>query len=501
MNVAMNIEPRFLLSELLVDFAVIETDMQVSGLALNSAEVRSGDVFFALPGAQCHGMAFAKEAINKGAVAVVYDPDGVSIDDVDNGQLTDQIAIPSLAEKLSEIAARFYGHPATKLQVIGITGTNGKTSCSQFLAQALSDCGIIGTLGWGRWGGLKPTINTTPDAITLQKLLAELVSLKQKHVAMEVSSHGLAQGRVNGINFNAAILTNISRDHLDYHGSMQAYVAVKMQLLKTPGLQYVVLNLDDQYSESLITEISESVEIIGVSKRGRKLQRAEVLHADNIVCKDDGVHFELVWQQQRIQVAVLVYGEFNVDNLLIVLAVMLGNGIALEKAVERVRLIRPIPGRMESFQFGKGAARVFIDYAHTPDALKNVLISARAYSQKKLWLVFGCGGNRDQGKRALMGSIAEQYADQIIITDDNPRSENAEVIVSDILSGCTNKSIEIIHEREMAIRTAIQQAGPGDCVVIAGKGHETYQEIAGDRVYFSDRKLLKEMILAYRDKL
>ena len=497
MNMAINFETGFLLSELLADFASLETDVQMAGLTLNSTDVRSGDVFFALPGSQCHGLKYAREALNKGAVAVVYDPVGASVDDVKSICLSTAIAIPDLGQKIGMIAARFYHYPADQLQIIGITGTNGKTSCSQFLGQVLDDCGIVGTLGWGRWKQLEKTINTTPDAVALQRILAELVSQKYKYVAMEVSSHGLAQGRVKGISFKGAVITNISRDHLDYHGSMEAYVATKVELLKTSGLQYAVLNLDSRFSDRMLAEIPEDVEVLGISQCGRKLASGNLLSAGNIVCNEEGVQFYAVWQQQRLFVSASIYGEFNVENLLIVLAVLLVNGWSFDKAVKRLNLIRPIPGRMECFQFGKGFPRVFIDYAHTPDALKNVLISTRAYCPQKLWLVFGCGGDRDQGKRKMMGSIAEQYADKVVVTDDNPRTENATAIVNDILSGFSNKSVEIIHDRESAIRTAIQQAGPGDCVVIAGKGHETYQEIAGQKNYFSDRQLIKEMLLAY----
>lgn len=501
MNVAIKFEADILLTELLGEFIVVEADHKVTGLALNSADVLAGYVFFALSGSQCHGLVFAEDAINKGAVAVVYDPADAPVNVIENSRFEGWIALPGLAEKLGTIAARFYGDPAEQIKVIGITGTNGKTSCSQFLGQTLDACGIIGTLGWGQWGNLKPTINTTPDALTLQKTLLEMQSMQLDSVAMEVSSHGLAQARVNGIGFDGAVITNISRDHLDYHGSMEAYISAKTRLLQTPGLQYTVINLDSDYSECIISEIPKGVAVWAISQHGRRLDSGNTLQAEAVCCNQDGVQFDLLWQQQRLRASAPIYGEFNVENLLIVLAVLLANGCAIEQAIERIRQVQAIPGRMESFRLGKATAQVFIDYAHTPDALQSVLSSARAYCQEKLWVVFGCGGDRDQGKRALMGGIAEQYADHVVITDDNPRSENPEAIVSDILSGCNRESTQIIHDRELAIRTTLLKAEPDDCVVIAGKGHETYQEVAGQRNYFSDRKLLKEMKLAYSEAL
>jgi UDP-N-acetylmuramoyl-L-alanyl-D-glutamate--2,6-diaminopimelate ligase len=279
---------------------------------------------------------------------------------------------------------------------------------------------------------------------------------------------------------------------------MDAYIEAKILLLKTPGLQYVVLNLDDYYYGELLAEIPKGIAVIGISKSERKCAVGDTLQAEHIMCLEQGMQFDVVWKNQRLLVSVPIYGEFNIENLLVVLAVLLMHGVPINQAIERLKRIQPIPGRMENFSFGKDSPFVFIDYAHTPDALKNVLLSARAYCKQKLWLVFGCGGDRDQGKRALMGEMADKYAESIIVTDDNPRSEDPKKIVSDILSGCTNNSVEIIHDRELAIRSALQQAGPDDCVVIAGKGHEIYQETSGKRTKFSDRKLLKKMILAHQ---
>lgn len=487
----MDIKAEFFLSELLAGFVAVTTDLEITGLTLASGDVCQGYAFFALAGTKSHGLSFAQEALKKGAVAVIYDPQEATVEELQNIQNIIKIAVPNLRHNIGYIAARFYHHPTHKLHLIGITGTNGKTSCSHFLGQVIDACAIVGTLGWGRWKQLQPMLNTTPDAITLQQIFVKLVKQKQKYVAMEVSSHALAQGRAKGIFFKGAVITNISRDHLDYHGTMEAYIAAKTKLLQMPKLQYAVLNLDDKYSANLLAVIPKNIKIFGVSRCGKKLDNNETLQAKNIICTEKGIEFNLVWKQQTGHIFASIYGQFNVENLLLVIAVLLANNISLQAAILRLHKIQTIPGRMENFQLGKGKPRVFIDYAHTPDALKNILLGARVYSKQKIWLVFGCGGDRDQGKRALMGNIAVKYADQVIVTDDNPRSENTESIVSDILSECDQQSIIVIHDRELAIRTALKQAQLGDCVVIAGKGHEDYQEIAGQRKYFSDRKLLK----------
>lgn len=522
MKVVRNYQADYSLATLLEGYAELVMDTPISGLTLSSKQTRDGDVFFALPGTQYHGLEFAKQAINKGAVAVVYDPVDIASEALENIDTTITVAIAGLREKIGMIAARFYGYPARQLHVIGITGTNGKTSCSQFLGQVLNHCGIVGTLGMGVLDTanlasatlnqepdtqLVATLNTTPDALVIQQFLAKMVEQKKSYVAIEVSSHGLVQGRINGLDFKGAVLTNISRDHLDYHGSMSAYVEAKTSLLKMP-IQYAVINLDCDYYQQIAKEIPEQVAVWTISRSGKNLESAtaRTVFAEHIVNHKQGLQFDVVYGQQQVPVATSVYGEFNVENLLVVLAVLLANGCVLAEAIACLGAVQAISGRMENFNFGKGSPTVFIDYAHTSDALKQVLQSARPYGQEKLWLVFGCGGDRDQGKRALMGNIAERYADHIIITDDNPRNEEPAVIVNDILAGCNRpacnqkmgrkKAIAVIHDRQLAIETALEQAGPEDCVVIAGKGHEAYQEIAGQRHFFSDRKLLKEMILA-----
>jgi UDP-N-acetylmuramoyl-L-alanyl-D-glutamate--2,6-diaminopimelate ligase len=314
------------------------------------------------------------------------------------------IAVEDLGLKLGDIAARFYGNPSGVMSVIGITGTNGKTSCSHFLSQMLEDCGIIGTLGWGEWGKLSKTLNTTPDALETQRILAELQKNRKKIVAMEVSSHGLEQGRVNGVTFKGAVFTNISRDHLDYHGTMDAYLQAKLELLNKPGLHFVVVNLDDFYSGQIIAAVPEAVVVWGISVQGKALASGECISAENILHKEDGIEFDVRWRGDSQRIKVPLYGVFNSENVLTVLAVMLAMGVSMPDAVKKLRFIKPVTGRMERFG-GDGLPLIFVDYAHTPDALDKVLSGMRKHCQQDLWVVFGCGGNRDKGKRPQMGRI------------------------------------------------------------------------------------------------
>ncbi|MGZ4978372.1 MAG: UDP-N-acetylmuramoyl-L-alanyl-D-glutamate--2,6-diaminopimelate ligase [Methylobacter sp.] len=477
-------------------------DMPIVGLALDSREVVDGDAFIALAGAKQHGLEHVEQAINNGAGAVVFDPAGNGRQLVGGFQRNiaaqvPMIAVENLGLKLGELAARFYGDPSRFMTVIGITGTNGKTSCSQFLSQMLDDCGIIGTLGWGEWGKLNKTLNTTPDALAVQKILAELLKSEKRAVAMEVSSHGLEQGRVNGVEFKGAVFTNISRDHLDYHGTMDAYLQAKLELLKKPGLAFAVVNLDDAYSERIIAAVPESVKLWHFSVKAKTSASGECVSAENIQHKAEGIEFDVRWNGRVQRVKVPLYGDFNVENVLAVLTVMLAMGISLDESVKKLIGIKPVVGRMECFG-AETDPLIFVDYAHTPDALDKVLSSLRKHCKQALWVVFGCGGNRDKGKRPQMGKIAEQWADHVVITDDNPRYENGLDIVNDILAGCGSiagepgrpAKIEVIQNREQAVQKVVANAAKNDCIVIAGKGHEQYQESNGIYLPFSDRQVV-----------
>jgi len=477
-------------------------DSSIRGLALDSRDILTGYVFIALAGAKQHGITYVDQALEKGACAVVYDPAECNGVLAKYESLDHMIAIDGLAMKLGDIASRFYGDPSEIMAVIGITGTNGKTSCSQFLSQMLDDCGIIGTLGWGEWNNLHKTINTTPDALETQRILAELVKANKKIVAMEVSSHGLDQGRVNGVSFKGAVYTNISRDHLDYHGTMEAYLKAKLLLLKSAGLSFVVVNLDDLYSKQIMAAVPENVAIWGISAKGKAQSNCNCIIADNILSTDHGIDFNLYCQGNKHRISVPLYGDFNVENVLTVFTVMLAMEVTESEAIERLGFIKPVPGRMERLG-GNGSPLVIVDYAHTPDALEKVLGSVKKQCMEALWVVFGCGGDRDKGKRSQMGQIAAQRADHIIITDDNPRFENSLDIVNEILIGCkeiskkvANPNIEVIQDRAQAIQSVLARASAKDCIVVAGKGHETYQDIKGVRMNFSDSQVINDALTA-----
>ena len=489
------------LQALLKDFAMITEDMPISGLALDSRLVENGNLFFALTGSRQHGLLHVKQAIERGAVAIVFDPDGVENRQAFSGQTSNIpfIAIESLGALLGEICARFYGHPSRFMDVIGITGTNGKTSCSQFLGQLLDKCGIIGTLGWGEWGTINKTANTTPDALSVQRILAELAATGKQSVAMEVSSHGLEQGRVNGVSFKGAVFTNISRDHLDYHGTMEAYFQAKLKLFTHPDLVFAVINLDDAYSDAILAAIPETVRIWGVSVKGNTLQTGERVVAENIHHSMDGIEFDVCWKDSTEQVTIPLFGDFNIENVLTIFTVMLAMGISMPDAVQRLKSIKPIVGRMERLGSDSGPL-IFIDYAHTPDALEKVLSSLKKHCNQDLWVVFGCGGNRDTGKRSQMGACADYWADHVVVTDDNPRYEESIAIVNEILKGCRSNKVEVIQNREQAIKTVIAKADNKDCVVIAGKGHEDYQEIKGVQYPFSDKTMVLEALMMRTEK-
>ncbi|MEQ1739561.1 MAG: UDP-N-acetylmuramoyl-L-alanyl-D-glutamate--2,6-diaminopimelate ligase [Methyloglobulus sp.] len=482
------------LVEISEQYSQLIAELDISGLALDSRVVEAGNLFIALSGAKQHGLSHVDRAIDNGAYAVLFDPSAEG--KVLAETITDIPAIPveNLSLALGELAARFYSEPSQNLDVIGITGTNGKTSCSQFLGQLLEDCGIIGTLGWGDWGRLNKTVNTTPDALTVQKTLAEFVKEKKKTVAMEVSSHGLDQGRVNGVWFKGAVFTNISRDHLDYHGSMENYLAAKLKLLSVPGLKFVVVNLDDGSCDEIIAAVPEAVVVWGISAKGKSISLGQSIIAEEIRHTLDGIEFDVRWGGNIQRIKAPLYGDFNAENLLCVLAVMLAIGHTLTEAANKIKSIRPITGRMERCGTKVNGLSVFVDYAHTPDALYRVLASLRKHSHQALWVVFGCGGNRDVGKRPQMGCIAEQWADRVIVTDDNPRFEDNVQIAKEVMTACSSDKVILIQDRKQAIQQAIANAAENDCIVIAGKGHETYQEINGIQYPFNDKQIAEEAL-------
>lgn len=481
-----------ILEDLFADSVLFDHAIDIKGIAIDSRKVKKGFLFLAIKGSKEHGLVYLQQAIDKGAIFVIYEPRGSAGFELKGHCL----AVKDLASKLGIIAHRFYHLPSKSVEVIGVTGTNGKTTASQFIAQLIPQCGVIGTLGWGEKKSLQQTVNTTPDALTVHEILACFVSLKKQRAVMEVSSHGLQQGRVNAVVFKGAVFTNLTRDHLDYHGSMEQYIQAKLALFKQSGLEFVVVNTDDSSSERFLAVVDEKVKCWAFSVIGNQSQWAENITVDAVVYSLNGIKFIVCWRNERVKVETGIVGDFNLENILAAMTVLLALGYSLVAVASQTSQLVPVKGRMEKFG-GDDKPLVFVDYAHTPDALKKVLCNLRKHCQRNLALVFGCGGNRDQGKRKQMGVIAENLADQVIITNDNPRNENAENIISDILTACSNKVFEVIQDREQAILSIISQAKKDDCVVIAGKGHEDYQEIKGIRQAFKDQDVVKHALLKW----
>ena len=465
----------------------------VSGLALDSRQVRSGDAFFALRGTRGHGIEFVRGAIQRGATVVLAEAPAPA--DVEDPGVP-VVWIDGLHAFVGEIAARFFGRPSESMRVIGVTGTNGKTSTVQLLAQALEHLGhraaTIGTLGAGLHGHLHEGERTTPDAIAVQGLFAAFHRDGATHVAMEVSSHALEQGRVAATLFDVAAFTNLTRDHLDYHGSMQAYGAAKAKLFAWPGLKAAAINIDDAFGRELADTLAPGTRAWRLSSAGAV---SADIAASAIVTSAEGVAFHLrtPWGSRQIRSRLL--GRFNVANLLAVIGCLAALGESFERIVDAVQALEPVNGRMNRIGGLHGQPLVVVDYAHTPDALEQALTALRAHSAARLICVFGCGGERDAGKRPQMGEIAERLSDVAIVTDDNPRGEDGDAIVAQILAGMTQAGAAIVQrDREAAIRAALTMAHTGDVVLIAGKGHETYQESANGKRPFDDMAVARRAL-------
>ena len=469
-------------------------DLQAGGLNLDSRAIVPGEVFLALKGYRGDGSRYILDAVHRGAMAVLLEegltaPDGIGVP---------VIPVADLRGKAGVIAARFYGRPSEKYPVIGITGTNGKTSVCHFIAQALSGrgekVGCIGTLGYGLFPDLEPGPHTTPDAVTVQRLLAGFAAAAAGHAVMEVSSHALDQGRINGIDFDIAVFTNLSHEHLDFHGDMAGYAAAKRKLFQVPGLGAAVINANDEFGRELLAEHAEGVPAIGYATAAEDAVAPDAaLLARLIPLGTDGQELDIhgPWGSGRLRTPLI--GRFNADNLLAALAVLCLLEVPFEEAVQRLAVVRPVPGRMEVF--GGAGAAVIVDYAHTPDALEQALATLKGLCRGRLVCIFGCGGDRDRDKRPLMGRVAERYADRVVITSDNPRGEDPRAIIEDITAGMTGTAEMVIDaDRAGAITTAVRAARPEDVILIAGKGHETWQEIAGRRFPFSDRQLVRNLV-------
>ncbi len=477
------------LDELFQGFAPVPhgDEWRVRGLSLDSRSVQPGDVFFARRGQSVDARRHLGEAAHAGAVALVVEGEQPSCELMGGVPL---IKVRQLAASIGRVAHRFFGKPSQALQVIGVTGTNGKTSVSHFVAHGLhqwaGSCGLIGTLGRGLYGALQTTNHTTPDAIRLHCALAKVRNSGACHLAMEVSSHGLSQDRTAGIAFDVAVFTNLSRDHLDYHGDLAAYGSAKRRLFEYPGLRYAVLNGNDPFSRELQQSLPATAEVLDFALAGaRQWTGAPALLGELVRATAEGLEMRVRTPWGLAEWHSPLRGRFNAENLLASLASLLACGMPLTRAVAALESVTPVPGRMQVV--ADGDIQVVVDYAHTPDALSRTLRSLRAHTRGRLWCVFGCGGDRDQGKRAQMGRIAEQGADVVVLTDDNPRSEDSRQIIDDILGGVAEpEKLRLMPQREEAIQSTIAAAGKGDLVLIAGKGHEAWQEVKGVRTAFSD---------------
>ena len=494
--------------------------VKVTRLVTDSRVVVPGDTFIAYPGSKTDGRQFIKQVIANGANAVIWEARGFSWNEA---WRLPNLAVADLRHHAGEIADHVYGSPSQKMWVVGITGTNGKTSCCHWIAQSFCALGkktaLIGTLGNGFPSALQPTLNTTPDAILLHELLADYLAQGAQAVAMEVSSHALEQGRVNGVQYDVALLTNLSRDHLDYHGDMPSYAAAKRRLFDQQPLKYVVLNLDDAFGAEIAEQLQDKgVEVVGyglddaalvlAERLGLRMVYGGALHMDT---QGFSLQIHSSWGGGELHNTLI--GRFNVANLLGVMAVLLVSGVTLSNALHELSHITAVPGRMQTFG-ESGRPTVVVDYAHTPDALEKVLQAVREVIGReivgtdncKLICVFGCGGDRDRGKRPMMGAIATKLADVSIITSDNPRSEAPLDIIAAIVSGITsekrgtNGTYQIIEDRASAIAQAVFSAHATDIVLIAGKGHESYQEVRGVKYPFSDAEVAQRALLAWRDE-
>ena len=467
--------------------APLADDPEIHGIALDSRAVQHGWLFIAVPGARADGRAYLAGAYARGAAAAVYE----TRDFEPETRYTSATGIKNLREHVGVIAGRFYDSPSRKLKVVGVTGTNGKTTTTHLLAQVLdrpaARCGLIGTLGSGFPGRLDASLNTTPDAVSVQGLLAKFADSGATTVCMEVSSHALDQARVAGVAFEIAVFTNLTRDHLDYHGDMQAYAAAKARLFDFPDLKAAVINQDDAFGRELIERTRGRATVLSFGLHGGDVR------ARAVETSVAGLALTVVTPQGEVSIRSALLGRFNAANLLAVLAVLLATGMPLAEAAARLSQAVPVAGRMERFGGGAGQPLVVVDYAHTPDALEKVLQALREHTQGKLVCVFGCGGDRDRGKRPLMGRIAEQLADVVIVTSDNPRHEDPAAIINEIVSGM--QSIPRAQpDRVRAIRTALAEARAGDIVLVAGKGHEDYQEIGDQRLDYSDRDTVRQLL-------
>ena len=480
------------LSILLADLiaVTITEDRPIIDITNDSRLVKKGSLFMAYPGDAVDGRDYISQAIANGAAAILYQP----FENEQNplASVIPILPIPHLKQLSSLLASRFYDDPSSAMTMIGITGTNGKTSCTYFIAEALDiKTAIMGTTGFGFLNQLQPSPLTTGDAVTVQKNLALLRDQGAEAVAMEVSSHALVQDRVAAVHFDIAVFTQLSRDHLDYHKTMENYAQAKELLFQHSGLRSAVINLDDELGRHLIEKYSSALTVVTYSVQGQKSGHNPFVVANKVTHRHEGftIELETTWGSGSFNTPLL--GRFNIYNVLAVVGVLGLMDLPFTEILSKLESLTSTPGRMQKMG-GENQPLVIVDYAHTPDALEKTLIALREHCAGQLWCVFGCGGDRDKGKRPQMGAIAEQYSDHIIVTNDNPRTESAEQIVNDICRGFSQpQRTQIILDRAKAIEFAIQSALSNDIVLLAGKGHEDYQIIGQEKFPFSDAEQVR----------
>ena len=491
MNLAMSsAQNTYRLSDLLDGFANVGTggNVLVAGIEIDSRKVSPGDLFIALPGTRQHGNTYIDAAIRRGAIAVVYDASMELPADLDSE--IPLIKITDISQQAGFIASRFYNEPSKSMRVTGITGTNGKTTCCVLLAQAYKYLGarpgLIGTLGMGLWGEMAASTHTTPDAVTLQRQLSVLRDEGSDELLMEVSSHGLEQGRVCGTDFNIAVLTNLSQDHLDYHSSMQDYAAAKAKLFQQRELEVAIINADDDFGRQLLAGTINARRVFSYGLDDGDVRALQIeLHPAGLKLLVDSP-----WGELHINSKLM--GRFNAYNLLACAAVLLATGHKPDEVGQALSVAESAAGRMQCFSSGR--ATVVVDFAHTPDALQQALTALREHIPgRRLICVFGCGGDRDQAKRPIMGRIAEQLSDVVIITDDNPRFEKASSIRAEIAAGMQKPVIDIAN-RKQAIEAAWAMAEQNDIILIAGKGHESTQQVGELKIPFSDIEVVSALL-------
>ncbi|WP_298443243.1 UDP-N-acetylmuramoyl-L-alanyl-D-glutamate--2,6-diaminopimelate ligase [uncultured Ferrimonas sp.] len=484
-----------LLDKVLSPWLALSTGIEFNHATLDSRDVTAGDLFVAVQGHLVDGRDYIDAAIANGAVAVVVEAsasDCAGVRSINTGATV--IAIPNLGQQLSQLGLHCYP-AATQLEVIGVTGTNGKTTVTQLCAQLLTQlgqiAGVMGTVGNGLWGQLQPSVNTTSDPLTVARNLHQQAQAGATTVALEVSSHGLSQGRLTALPMAVAVYTNLSRDHLDYHGDMESYAAAKWQLFSQPQLQHAVLNLDDQYGVQWHRQLQSQLHTIGYSIDGASC-RGDYINASEVRYHQHGATATIHSSYGNGALHCPLLGQFNLANVLAAIAALLAQGHPLAALLQAAQQLQPASGRMECFSGAAGPTLV-VDYAHTPDALEQALIALRRHCRGKLWCLFGCGGERDRGKRPLMAAAAERGADEVVITSDNPRSEAFADIADDMQQGLMRAPYLVEADRAAAVRQTYALAGADDLILLAGKGHEDYQIVGQQRLDYHERALAQQL--------